>query len=221
MSSVSDNVALLLAKLPSTVQLVAVSKLKSPEVVLEAYSAGQRHFGENYVQELIEKAPKLPGDIQWHFIGHLQTNKVKSLLNNVPNLSLIESVDSAKLATALQTVCVALGRTEPLRILVEVCTSIEETKTGVAANLLPALLSHILENCGKLHLCGLMTVADPAASAQSFEILRKLRDEASIQFNLSTSQLGLSMGMSNDWESAVESGSTEVRIGSSIFGSRS
>ena len=218
MNSVAENVASYLSKLPRHVQLVAVSKTKSAGVVGEAYSAGQRHFGENYVQEICEKAPQLPSDILWHFIGHLQTNKVKQLIKAVRNLSMIETVDSVKLADAIQTACLKVER-DKIKVLVEVCTSNEGTKSGVDLKDVDSLVDHIRQRCDRLDFCGFMTVADPATPITSFQTLADLRDATCKRLGLT--EMILSMGMSGDWEEATRLGATEIRIGSAIFGSRS
>jgi PLP dependent protein len=219
MSSVAENVALCRSQLPPHVELVAVSKTKTLESIREAYSAGERHFGENYVQEIIEKVSSLPNDIQWHFIGHLQTNKINTLLNSVPNLWMIETIDSVRIADAIQSACIRLDRKEPIRILVEVATSEESSKTGVPPYKAEELVNHILTQCNKLQFCGLMTVANPSKPTDSFTTLADLRQR--LVGSLRGDSFVLSMGMSSDWEEAVRLGSTEVRIGSAIFGTRS
>ena len=220
MSSVAANVARYRSQIPSHVELVAVSKTKPVDLILEAYSAGQRHFGENYVQELIEKAPSLPSDIKWHFIGHLQTNKINALLKNVPNLWMVESVDSVKLADVLNAACQRLALRDRLRVLVEVSTSDEESKTGIAPSEAESLGQHIIMNCASLHFCGLMTVANPIEPAVSFNILADLRESITSNLGLPADSMILSMGMSGDWEGAIALGASEVRLGSSIFGTR-
>ena len=217
MSTVAASIASYLAKLPSHVQLVAVSKTKSADIVSEAYEAGQRHFGENYVKELCEKAKQLPQDIHWHFIGHLQTNKVKQLVKDVPNLWMIETVDSVRLADSLQAACLQFQR-DTLNILIEVCTSTEGTKSGIALTEVDALVDHIMSKCDRLQLRGFMTVADPAKPTTSFQLLSDLKEATCKRVGLE--DLTLSMGMSGDWEGATRMGATEIRIGSAIFGSR-
>ncbi|EME30268.1 uncharacterized protein Gasu_24180 [Galdieria sulphuraria] len=126
-------------------RLVAVSKTKPPSLIMEAYDAGHRHFGENYVQELVEKAAALPKDIRWHFIGHLQSNKVKRLLE-IDNLWIVETVDRAEVADALERQCVKVGRSS-FNIYLQVNTSNEETKSGCSAIQVVDLARHILETC--------------------------------------------------------------------------
>lgn len=140
-------------------RLVAVSKTKPLAAVEDVYSAGHRHFGENYVQELVEKAPALPADIRWHFIGQLQSNKAKVLVSGVPNLWAVESVDSVKLAGLLQKAAAAAGRTSALRVFVQVNTSAESQKGGTSpGDETVALCKYIVESCPALRLTGLMTI---------------------------------------------------------------
>lgn len=223
-----------------------MSKTKPAAAVEEVYACGQRHFGENYVQELEEKAPRLPADIRWHFIGQLQSNKAKQLVAAVPNLWAVESVDSAKLAGLLQKAAAAAGRSaarQPLRVFVQVNTSAEPQKGGVepGAEAL-ALARYIVEACPALRLVGLMTIGKLDEVARVFfdrlaeERTRLLAalDAAGLDRAAygplpedgappaagGAPQLELSMGMSGDFELAIESGSTNVRVGSSIFGAR-
>ncbi|KAL4441034.1 hypothetical protein ABPG77_010465 [Micractinium sp. CCAP 211/92] len=202
-------------------RLVAVSKTKPAEAVREAYEAGHRVFGENYVQELLDKAPQLPADCSWHFIGHLQSNKVKALLEGVPNLTMLETVDSEKLANKLDSTVAALGR-EPLPVLVQVNTSGEESKYGVEPKDCVALATHIHESCKHLRLAGLMTIGMPDYSSrpENFACLSDCRKAVAEALGLPEAELELSMGMSGDFEQAVEMGSTNVRVGSTIFGAR-
>ena len=205
------------------VQLVAVSKFKSNEEILAAYAAGQRLFGENYVQELVAKAPALPEDIRWHFIGMLQSNKAKMLVAGAKNLAVVESVHSLKVATALDKACEAASREEPLRVMVQVLTSDEDSKSGCAPSEVIELARHIVDACPNLDLCGLMTIGkfgDPHPEPY-FELLRKCRSEVADALELNPDALQLSMGMSGDFEKAIRCGSTSVRVGTSIFGSRS
>ncbi|KAG2444301.1 hypothetical protein HXX76_001058 [Chlamydomonas incerta] len=205
------------------VRLVAVSKTKPVEALQEAYDAGQRVFGENYVQEMLDKAPALPGDVQWHFIGHLQSNKVKAVIEGVPSLAMVETVDSAKLADKLNKVLEGVsGRTGPLAVMVQVNTSGEESKYGVEPADCVALAKHIAQNCPKLRLAGLMTIGMPDYSSrpENFTCLAACRDAVAAELGLAPDSLELSMGMSGDFEQAIEMGSTNVRVGSTIFGAR-
>eukprot|EP00884_Botryococcus_braunii_P016044 jgi/Botrbrau1/3122/Bobra.0070s0096.1 len=203
------------------VRLVAVSKTKPVEALQEAYSAGQRDFGENYVQELVDKAPQLPGDIRWHFIGHLQTNKVKALIEGVSNLVTVETVDSEKLATKLDNAIAAAGRS-CLPVFVQINTSGEESKHGVEPSGAVPLARHITDQCKNLRLAGLMTIGQPDYSSrpENFSCLATCREEVESALGLPVASLELSMGMSADFEQAVEMGSTSVRVGSTIFGAR-
>ncbi|KAK2627186.1 hypothetical protein QTJ16_003152 [Diplocarpon rosae] len=216
------------------VRLVAVSKLKPASDILALYQeAGQRHFGENYAQELMEKAEVLPKDIKWHFIGGLQSNKCKPLASTVPNLHIVSSVDSQKKATQL-----SLGRsllspspTTPLHIHIQVNTSSEASKSGVTPGPdTTALAKHILTSCPHLNLLGLMTIGAIARSKavkegeenEDFVTLRQERDRLGkeLEADLKGRRLELSMGMSDDFEGAIGMGSDEVRVGSTIFGTR-
>ena len=197
-------------------RLVAVSKTKSVQEIQAAYAAGQRHFGENYIQELVSKAPELPQDIQWHFIGHLQSNKAKTLLSQVPNLFMIETVDTPKLANLLNKQLA--GTSNRLKIMIQVNTSGEEQKHGIAPGECPTLAQHIVSSCPHLELCGLMTIGRLGETApECFECLLQCR-ETLIAQGISIPEM--SMGMSGDFETAISLGSTNVRVGSTIFGAR-
>ncbi|XP_020114385.1 proline synthase co-transcribed bacterial homolog protein-like [Ananas comosus] len=206
---------------PERVKVVAVSKTKPPAVVRHVYDAGHRCFGENYVQELLEKAPQLPADIEWHFIGHLQSNKVKSLLAGVPNLDMVESVDDEKIANHLDRAVASLGR-KPLKVLVQVNTSGEESKSGVDPSGCVELAKHVKMGCPNLVFSGLMTIGmlDYTSTPENFKTLVNCRDEVCKELGIPEEQCELSMGMSSDFEQAIEMGSTIVRIGSTIFGAR-
>lgn len=203
------------------VRVVAVSKTKPVSVLKQVYDAGHRCFGENYVQEIVEKAPQLPADIKWHFIGHLQSNKVKTLLAGVPNLYMVETVDDEKLANRLNRVIGDLGR-EPLKVLVQVNTSGEESKSGVEPSGCVALAKHVKQACPNLIFSGLMTIGmlDYTSTPENFKTLSKCKKEVCEALGMTESQCELSMGMSGDFELAIEMGSTNVRIGSTIFGAR-
>ncbi|GAB4820898.1 hypothetical protein N2152v2_007944 [Parachlorella kessleri] len=202
-------------------RLVAVSKTKPVEALQEAYDAGHRDFGENYVQELLDKAPQLPDDIRWHFIGHLQSNKVKTLVEGVPNLAMVETVDSQKLANKLDATIAALGR-PPLPVFVQVNTSGEESKYGVEPGDCVELARHVHDNCSNLRLAGLMTIGMPDYSSrpENFSCLADCRTAVCEALELQEAEVELSMGMSGDFEQAVEMGSTNVRVGSTVFGAR-
>ena len=200
------------------VKLVAVSKYKPAACVMELYKAGQRDFGENYVQELTSKAAVLPDDINWHFIGHLQSQKAKTLIRDVPNLALMETVDSEKIATKLNA-AVEQSERYPLAVYVQVCTSNEGTKSGVDPEEVTTLCQHIVDKCPHLHLKGLMTIGAPG-DYNCFDTLRECRNTISNSLGVPPESLDLSMGMSADFQEAIARGSTSVRIGSTIFGPR-
>ncbi len=212
------------------VRLVAVSKTKPPENILKAYECGQRHFGENYVQELIDKAsnPLLVGleDICWHFIGHLQRNKCNNLLS-VPHIWCVETVSSDRLATSLD-ISWGKKRTDPtqkLLIFVQVNTSGEESKSGCDPAATVEIIRHIQHNCANLQFKGLMTIGrfghDYTTGANpDFEMLVAIRRQVYKSLSMSENECELSMGMSADFEEAIMAGSTNVRVGSTIFGAR-
>lgn len=209
--------------LERNVRLVAVSKTKPLEALQEAYAAGHRHFGENYVQELVAKAPEMPPDVEWHFIGHLQSNKVKVLLKGCPSLACLETVDSRKLAQALNKAVLALSPDRMLRVMVQINSSGEDSKNGVDPESCTELCCFIERECAGLQLVGLMTIGAPDYSGcrtEDFETLRQCRREVADALAISPEDLELSMGMSNDFERAITEGSTSVRVGSSIFGAR-
>ena len=203
-------------------RLVAVSKTKPVELLRAAYDAGQRDFGENYVQELISKAPEMPADVSWRFIGKLQSNKAKPLVQSVPSLVAVETVDSAKLANKLQNAVAGLTtpRANPLNVMIQVNTSPwEGSKGGVLAEDAPGLAKHIASSCPDLTLTGLMTIGEPG-NPQCFDALRECRTAVAQELSVQPSALELSMGMSGDFEAAIAAGSDSVRVGSSIFGAR-
>jgi len=211
-------------------RLVAVSKIKPKELIIEAYEAGHRHFGENYIQELCGKSSdpeileKCP-DIKWHFIGACQSNKAKELVS-CPNLSMVETVTSEKLASKLNSRAEKLQNRLP--VMIQVNTSGEENKNGVEPEATIGVFRHINNNCKKLEFAGLMTIGALARSLAAkegednpdFRKLLEVRNELCQAENLNPSQVELSMGMSNDYEEAIRLGSTNVRVGSSIFGAR-
>ncbi|CDK25839.1 unnamed protein product [Kuraishia capsulata CBS 1993] len=201
-------------------RLVCVSKLKPASDIQALYDVGYRHFGENYVQELIEKAKVLPGDIEWHFIGGLQTNKCKDLAKNVVNLYAVETIDSEKKAKKLNDT-----RAEDLPVInvyIQVNTSGEDQKSGAAPDECESLAQTILTGCPRLSLEGLMTIGSFGASTsqgenQDFKTLVEVQKKLESKFGIS---LKLSMGMSADYKEAIRQGSTSVRVGSDIFGAR-
>jgi pyridoxal phosphate enzyme (YggS family) len=204
---------------PSGVRLIAVSKTQPASAVREAYAAGQRDFGENYVQELLQKAEELSdlSDLRWHLIGHLQRNKAKQI---VPLVSLLHTVDSAELARELDKRLAALPEPRRLPVLVEVSIAGEEQKHGLAPEAL-AELFEVIEALPQLELRGLMCVPpfteDPAGARPHFERLAELRERHGGAGRLPE----LSMGMTHDLEPAVAAGASFVRVGTAIFGARS
>ncbi|MBR0255885.1 MAG: YggS family pyridoxal phosphate-dependent enzyme [Bacteroidales bacterium] len=201
-------------ELPSTVQLVAVSKFKPVEDIRLAYDAGQRAFGENRPQELALKAPLLPADIQWHFIGHLQTNKVKLIL---PYVTLIHSVDSERLLAEIDKQASALSKT--VDCLLEVHIARETTKQGFLPEEAEAIARHMGEypNVRLRGVMGMATFTDDFEEVrQEFRTLKALSQRLSDIPGCDQ----VSMGMSEDWRIAVEEGTTIVRIGTFIFGKR-
>ncbi|XVF40691.1 hypothetical protein PTKIN_Ptkin01aG0135000 [Pterospermum kingtungense] len=203
------------------IRLVAVSKTKPVSVIRQICDAGHRCFGENYVQELVEKAPQLPDDIEWHFIGNLQSNKVKPLIAGVPNLAMVETIDDEKIADHLNRV-VGSFRRKHLKVLVQVNTSGEESKSGVEPSGCVELANHVSLNCPNLQFCGLMTIGmlDYTSTPENFKTLANCRGEVCKALGIPEEQCELSMGMSGDFELAIEMGSTNVRVGSTIFGAR-
>ncbi len=203
---------------PSTVQLIDVSKTKPVEMLTEAYDNGERHYGENKVQELVAKYEQLPKDIKWHMIGHLQRNKVKYIVDKV---ALIHSVDSVRLAEEIHKEAMKIGRKVP--ILIEVNVAGEETKFGVAPEEVEDLLKEIASFEG-IEVQGLMTIApfvtDPEENRQYFNRLKQLSVDISHKNIDNVNMNVLSMGMTGDYEVAIEEGASFVRVGTGIFGER-
>ena len=228
---VLNKVNTLAGEVNRDVRLVAVSKKKDASYVQAAYDAGQRHFGENYVQELIEKSKELESleEIRWRFIGHLQSNKANQLVKQCVNLSCVETVDSEKLANSLQKACVNAERKDTLDVMVQVNTSGEESKSGVQpGEEADGLAKYIFKECPGLRLVGFMTIGMPdysGARMEDFERLQACRDTflktcGAPSDGDNAMKLELSMGMSSDYEMAIRSGSDSVRLGTSIFGAR-
>lgn len=201
---------------PDSVTLVAVSKTWPAEDVAEAAAAGQRIFGENKVQELLAKAPECPSGLEWHLIGHLQSNKVRKVL---PACALIHSIDSTDLARDVSRIAGELGMTA--RVLLQVNVASDEAKFGFPVAVVKAAFGEIAALPG-LEIIGLMTVPpyeeDVEKVRPHFAALRRLRDELSDAHKIALPEL--SMGMSHDFQIAVAEGATLVRVGSSIFGQR-
>jgi len=204
---------------PEAVQLVAVSKTVSPNSILEAAQAGQMLFGENYIQEAVDKMIRLPACLQWHFIGHLQSNKARQAAEL---FDVIETVDRWKVAVALDDHARLLDKT--ISILLQVNTGRESQKSGVLPEAAETLLTRIAGETGLLVL-GLMTMPpyspDPEQSRPHFSALRQLAQRlASRGLFANNTEVELSMGMSNDYAVAVEEGATLVRVGTALFGQR-
>lgn len=219
--TVAENIRRYKELIPPGIELVAVSKFHPSEMIMEAYNAGQTTFGESRVQEFVEKYDKLPKDIRWHFIGHLQTNKLKQIIGKT---TLIESVDSQRLIELINNESEKAGvKTD---VLLQVHVAEEEAKFGFFPQELIEYLS--LENFRNLtgvRICGLMAMAtntdDEERIRQDFRKMNTLFKEVKEKFfNEDSNFRYLSMGMSGDWEIAIEEGSNIVRIGSSIFGAR-
>ena len=191
--------------------LVAVSKTKSNEEIMEAYNLGIRDFGENYVQELVAKMDSLPDDIRWHMIGHLQTNKVKDIVKR--NIYLIESVDSIKLANTINKE--AIKNEKIVNILIEVNIVDDPNKTGCRLDELDNLINEV-NKLSNINLKGLMAIGpitdDSKEIIKYFKQMKKLKDKYKLEL--------LSMGMSSDYKEALECGTDIVRIGTKIFGER-
>ena len=203
---------------PQKVQLIAVSKTKPNEDIIELYDLGQRAFGENYVQELVDKAASLPKDIQWHFIGHLQSNKVKYI---APFVHLIHGVDSEKLLQEINKQAIKQKRIIDCLLQVHIAT--EETKFGFDANSIDEFIqSGRLAQYPNIQIKGLMGMAsfseDTNLLTKEFTTLKQIFDQAAIQ--LGNQFTILSMGMSGDYPLAISLGSNMVRIGSLLFGAR-
>lgn len=206
------------------VRLVAVSKFQPSADLMALYDTGVRHFGENYVQELIGKSQELPLDICWHFIGGLQTGKCKDLAKHVDNLYAVETMDSLKKCKKLDS---SRDPLKPIFVSLQINTSGEEQKSGYLTSDLTLLFETIdyliSDECKALELDGLMTIGSFAESKadstenEDFACLCRVRDEIEQKYNL---KLRLSMGMSNDYIQAIKQGSDSVRVGTKIFGGR-
>ncbi len=216
MSHIQDQIKFYTAQFPSHVKLVAVSKTKPVQDLQEAYAAGQRIFGENYVQELVDKQAQLPTDIEWHFIGNLQSNKVKYI---APFVALIHGVNSISTLKEIDKQAKKLNK--QIEILLQLHVATEESKFGFSEE-------EVLEIASKKELYSNVNfrgVMGMASFTEDQSLIRKEFQEVNRIFSLLKPLFGeafneISMGMSGDWEIAVEEGSTLVRIGSAIFGSR-
>jgi len=215
--SVSENILNILRMLPPTVTLVAVSKTKPKEMLMAAYEIGQRDFGENYVQELVEKYEALPKDIHWHFIGHLQSNKVKYI---APFVYLIHGVDSLKLLQEIDKQAKKNGRV--IDCLLQIYIAREETKFGFSYEECETMMeSETFADLKNVRVLGFMAMASNTDNEElikkEFTTLKLFYD----QISANVMQLSiLSIGMSSDYKIALACGSTMLRLGSTIFGSR-
>ena len=227
--NIPKHIASIRATLPTGVTLVCVSKFHSIEAIMEAYACGERNFGESRVQELLTKHESLPKDIRWHFIGHLQTNKVKQI---IPFVHLIHSVDSLRLLEVINREAEKIQRR--VKVLLEVHVAKEESKSGFRAEDLSLLIhqSSIFTDYPWVEICGVMGMAtntdDEQEIRRCFQAIRQLADTCLRRYHADTTSTGytedteriISMGMSDDYLLAIQEGSTMVRIGSSIFGER-
>lgn len=216
MSTIQENIVRFRESIPKHVTLVAVSKTKPISDLTEAYDAGQRIFGENKVQEMTEKWEKMPKDIQWHMIGHVQTNKVKYM---APYVSLVHAVDRLKLLKEINKQALANNRV--IDVLIQVKIAREESKFGMPVNnVIDFFTNNLAKNYPHINVTGLMGMAtftdDQKQVAAEFELLEGLF----LRFSKSKNLTILSSGMSGDYTLAIEHGSTMIRVGSSIFGTR-
>lgn len=218
---IADQIKRLHDELPSGVTLVAVSKFHPVEALREAYDAGQRYFGESRVQELLEKIPLMPDDVRWHFIGHLQTNKVRQLIGKT---AMIESVDSEKLLELIDRESEKAGIVS--NVLLQIHVAREETKFGFLPDEFQAYFAERkFDGLKATHICGVMGMASNTDDigrvrhdfADLYSLFRRVADDQTLGLRGFDT---VSMGMSGDWKIAVEEGSTLVRVGTSIFGQR-
>jgi hypothetical protein len=221
MADITSNIILFKSQIPSSVKLIAVSKTKPVSDILEAYNAGQRRFGENRVQEILNKKDLLPADIEWHLIGHLQSNKVKNI---IPFISMIESVDTFKLLSVINSEAQKINRV--VDCLLQIYIADEETKFGFSLN----ELTEIGDNSGfanlrNVRICGVMGMAtftsDTVKVQKEFSYLADCFKTLGEKYFTAIPHFSeISMGMSGDYKAAIKEGSTMIRIGSLIFGER-
>ena len=223
LGNISRNISTIRTTIPKGVTLVSVSKFHPAEAIMEAYQCGERDFGESRVQELLPKYEALPKDIRWHFIGHLQTNKVKQI---VPFVHMIHSVDSVRLLETINREAEKIGRR--VKVLLEVHVAKEETKSGFTPEEILSLDIQ-LSTFNYVDICGIMGMATNTDDAQEWRrCFREIKSLGKQLLNNTTQSyttlhnptLQISMGMSDDYLVAIEEGSTMIRIGSTIFGSR-
>jgi len=221
MVDVASNIRNLRHQIPDSVKIVAVSKTKPVSAILEAYNAGLRLFGENRVQELLQKKDQLPADIAWHLIGHLQTNKVRSV---VPFADMIQSVDSKRLLKVINDEASKIDRI--IDCLLQIYIADQETKYGFSSDELEAMLnSDDFRSMQSVRICGVMGMAtftdDAEQIRREFRFLEDCYKRLKSRFFANDESFReISMGMSGDYKIAIGEGSTMVRIGSLIFGSR-
>jgi hypothetical protein len=221
MGIIAKNISELKSLLPSAVKLVAVSKTKPAGDIIEVYNTGQRYFGENRVQELLNKKDLLPEDIEWHLIGHLQSNKVKYI---VPFIAMIQSIDTYKLLVTINSEALKINRIVDCLLQIHIAT--EETKFGfLMSELCENLQSCDISGLKNIRICGVMGMAtftsDTNKVKKEFGYLRNCFQSLKDCYFKSESYFKeISMGMSGDYELAVQEGSTMIRIGSLIFGER-
>lgn len=219
--SIAANIEKIKQQLSQNIKLIAVSKTKPVETLMEAYHAGQKIFGENKVQELVGKYEQMPKDIEWHMIGHLQSNKVKYI---IPFISLIHSVDSESLLQEINKQAAKINKIQP--VLLQIFIADEETKFGFEeAELINLLAKYCNQEFPNIEIVGLMGMAtftdNEEQIANEFAGLKKLFDEVKTNyFSNKESFNQLSMGMSSDYQIAIANGSNLIRVGSSIFGGR-
>jgi len=220
--SIGENINRLKKEIPANIKIIAVSKTKSPADILEAYNAGHRLFGENRVQELTDKAELLPKDIQWHMVGHLQSNKVKLI---APFVSLIHSIDSMKLLVIVNNEAFRNNRIQDC--LFQICIAREETKFGLSyASLKDLLKSQEFQQLQNIRITGLMGMAtftdEVNIIRNEFRYLKEIFREIKNDYFAGQDYFSeLSMGMSGDYSIAIEEGATMIRVGTIIFGERS
>lgn len=214
--SIKENIANFKQHIPETVTLVAVSKTKPVSALQEAYDSGQRIFGENKIQEMSEKWEELPKDIQWHMIGHVQTNKVKDM---IPYVSLIHSADRLKLFKEINKQAAGVDRV--VEVLLQVKIAQEDTKYGMPIPEATELLKGSqLDAYPNVRVVGLMGMASFTDDTNQIDAEFKTLESLFIRFRESKNLTTLSMGMSGDYDLAIENGSTMIRVGSAIFGER-
>lgn len=218
--NIGDSILKLRETIPGGVELVAVSKFHPNEAIMEAYEVGQRVFGESRATELVAKAKSLPEDIKWHFIGHLQTNKVRMIM---PYVSLIQSADSERLLRLIDAEAKRINRV--VDVLLQVHVAQEETKFGFTPDeLLDLAGSGVIEELANVRVVGVMGMAtntdDEARIKADFNAISQTYQKARLLFKNKEMFMQVSMGMSDDYLMAIEAGSTMVRIGSTIFGNR-